>query len=179
MIQPATIRFLALLACMGASGLGFAEGRLTHHVDQLRCGNITARLRTTCVEQISVGWECVSQSLQLISRDGIPRDIPLDIRAVQSSVVRGLKALDGYVADWACVRSQWGQHYLDLGYSCRAFGDDCGTLSPSGEWEQFLDMSGHVVAGGRNGIEPGLLGQLGLGKLLRNALPITGVGPNK
>jgi hypothetical protein len=179
MMPRAMMLLLAAIAFMRPSGLAYAEGQYVHHLDQLRCGGISVRLPTTCLEQTSSGWECVSQSLQLIDRNGTSKDIPLDIRRVPSSIVPGLEAVDGYVAEWACVRSRWGQHYVDIFYTCRVFGDDCGTLSPSEEWDQVIDMSGHVVAGSRNGIKAGLLQRLGLDSLLHGGIDVIGVGPVK
>lgn len=174
-----TATLLALIVRVAVSGVVLAEGRLTHHLDKLQCGEVTARLRTTCVEQIQAGWECVEQSLQLINRAGITKDITLDSRLVPSWAVPGRTALDGYVAEWTCVQSQSGRHYLDLLYTCGESGNGCASANPGGEWEQLVDETGRVVAGGRNGSAPGSLERLGLWKLLHGTTHVTGVGPNK
>jgi hypothetical protein len=175
MMRHATISLLAWMACMGASRPGLAEGQFTRHPDELRCGDVTARLRTTCVEQLSMGWECVSPSLRVTHCDGIMNDIPLDIRRVPTP---GGEALDGNVTNWACIRSQSGWDYLLLFYTCQRLGVACRTLNPDPEWDQIIDSTGHTVAGGRNGSEPGLLKRLGLGDLLHDGIHATGVGPN-
>jgi hypothetical protein len=161
-MQRAAISLLTWMACINAAGAGFAEEPLVRYNDRLRCGRVTARLRTTCVEPLSMGgWDCVSQSLRLIRRDGVSNDVPLDIRRVPSSIAPERKALDGHVEAWTCVRSQSGQDYVSLLYVCQRLGE-CGTLSPSEERNQIVDQAGHVVAGGRHGSDPGALERLGL-----------------
>jgi hypothetical protein len=173
------ISLLCAIVILSLPRLGSAAEQLTHHRDELQCGVVTARLRTTCVEQLRSGFECVSQSLQLANRAGVTKNVPLDIRLVPSSAAPGRTALDGYVAEWTCVQSQSGQYYLDLLYACEDSRSDCGSISPSREWEQLVDEQGRVVAGGRTGSKPGSLERLGLGKLLRGTTHVTGVGPNK
>ncbi len=163
----------------GGARSGYCRGPAHESVDELRCGNVTAKIRTTCIEQISSGWECVSQSLQLINRGGISKKVPLDVRRTPSSVIKGIKALDGHVTEWACIQAESQRRYLYLLYSCRIFGDGCGTLSPSGEWDQIIDTTGNVVAGGRTGSEPALLQRLGLSDIQRNGFSTTAVGPDK
>ncbi len=178
MMRRAAISLLTWMACIGAAGAGFAEEPLVRHVDDLRCGRVTARLRTNCIEQLSTGWECVSQSLRLIQRYGVTKDVPLDIRRVPSSVAPERNMLDGDVTSWACVRSRSGQHYVFLAYSCQSLGDAYGTLSPSGEWGQVIDQAGHVVSGRRNGDDLRVEERLGLEKVLDD-IHVTGVGPYK
>jgi hypothetical protein len=174
MTSRAVVLFVALTTCATA----LAEARLTEHADALRCGGITARLRTTCLEQLPTGWECVNQTLRVIEPNGKSRDVPLDAQLVPSADVPGLRTLDGYVTAWACITSQSGQHYLDLLYACQVV-NGCGARSPSGEWAQLVNARGHVVAGGRNGSAPGSLERLGVARQLSNGIQVTGVGPNK
>ena len=178
MMQRAAISLLTWMACIIAAGAGFAEEPLVRHVDELRCGRVTARLRTSCVEPLSTGgWECVSQSLRLIRRDGVSKDVPLDIRRVPSSIAPERNALDGHVEAWTCVRARSGQDYVFLLYVCQRLGE-CGTLSPSEEWDQVIDQAGHVVTGGRHGDDPRVLERFSLGKVL-DGLHVAGVGPDK
>ena len=86
--------------------------------------------------------------------------------------------LDGDVGAWTCVRSRWGQDYLLLLYACQRPGE-CGTLSPSGEWDQVIDQAGHVITGGRNGGDLRVEERLGLEKVLEVINAPTGVGPYK
>ena len=177
MMRRAAISLLTWMACINAAGAGFAEEPLVRYDDELRCGRIIVRLRTECVGPVALDQECVSQSLWLIRRDGVSKDVPLDIRRVPSSIAPERNALDGHVEAWTCVRARSGQDYVFLLYVCQRLGE-CGTPSPSEEWDQVIDQAGHVVTRGRHGDDPRVLERFGLGEVLDD-LHVAGVGPDK
>lgn len=148
------------------------------YLDHLTCGGSIAELKTDCIENPGGGWECVSQSLRMRNGSGgRGRAVQLDSGYVDLPGVAGLRVLDGYVTDWACVQSRSGRKFLLLGYSCRGLGNNCASRGLSPEWEQIVSVDGKVVIGGRDRVDAAMERRLGLDKLLRQGVPAIHVGP--
>jgi hypothetical protein len=92
-------------------------------------------------------------------------------------MVLGHQMLDGWVTQWACIRSTKGRDFLLLSYSCRVLGDRCAMHGRSAEWDDGIDSKGRLVTGGRNGLDPRRLEQLGLDAPLKAETIEHDVGP--
>jgi hypothetical protein len=90
----------------------------------------------------------------------------------------GHRMLDGWVSQWACIHSTKGRDYLLLLYACRSMGDRCAMHGRSAEWGEVVDSNGRPVTGGRNGMDPRRLNQLGLDAPLKAGTNAHDVGPD-
>lgn len=129
------MRRQALLWVLSALG-GFvclvvvrADVPLTVYRNAIQCDSAVFYLTTAClVDQSSNLTECAEQSLSFVrGRDGRSTAVALGTRS-SGPTVRGRRMLDGWVAQWACIRSTPGQDYLLLLYGCRGLGDRCAML---------------------------------------------------
>ena len=147
--------------------------------DELPCDNAVFHLTTAClVDPSSELTECAEQSLSFVR--GLDRGSTAVALGTQSSgpTVLGRRMLDGWVAQWACIRSAPGQEYLLLLYGCRGLGDRCAMHGRSAEWADVIDSHGRLVTGGRNGFDIRPLERLGLDAPLKAGVTAHDVGPN-
>ena len=118
----------------------------------------------------------VAQALYVRDAEARARMLPLEDQGRMRRDGRIVRR--SYVMSWACVISDSGRAFVDLGYACAADPGEPGACRTGKEWFHLLDRRGRRVDPSSAASGPGLdrfLGRLGLARVMAAGVAMTDV----